>query len=372
RPPGGGDGGAPAPDRAAGVRGRRARGDRAAARARAGAAGLTRRKAATIAAFASLLPAASAADRRLRAVDQGLVVVHRAGRDAGRGDHAGEADEAVLGRGQGACATGAGGAHHGRHLDGVHARGGVFDDRAVGEADRGAAALADHDPLAGLDGLAGGGRDELAAGAGHDRAVDLHRADGFLRERGGERGSAEEGGGGRGAEHGLHGVFLVYWGLFWGATGGPCGPPHGAPYTNLARRKARTPAGGSKLSVLAEAQNCWNTACSGTPPSSSPGARNRYRAASERTSTGETRRRMCSGPSSSGPPRPQAHSRSRSACRVFWWKRWTRTPLSATSSWRQRRGSWVAIPVGQRSVWQLIDWMQPSANMKPRPALHQS
>src|SRR5690606_21923535 len=218
RPPGGGDGGAPAPDRAAGVRGRRARGDRAAARARAGAAGLTRRKAATIAAFASLLPAASAADRRLRAVDQVLVVIHRAGRDAGRGDHAGEADEAVLGRGQGACATGAGGAHHGRHLDGVHARGGVFDDRAVGEADRGAAALADHDPLAGLDGLAGGGRDELAAGAGHDRAVDLHRADGVLRERGCERGGAEEGGGGRGAKHGLHGVFLVYWGLLWGET----------------------------------------------------------------------------------------------------------------------------------------------------------
>ena len=34
--------------------------------------------------------------------------------------------------------------------------------------------------------------------------------------------------------------------------------------------------------------------------------------------------------------------------------------------------SWVATPVGQRSVWQLSDWMQPSANMKPRAELHQS
>ena len=34
--------------------------------------------------------------------------------------------------------------------------------------------------------------------------------------------------------------------------------------------------------------------------------------------------------------------------------------------------SWVATPTGQRSVWQLWDWMQPTANMKPRAALHQS
>ena len=31
-----------------------------------------------------------------------------------------------------------------------------------------------------------------------------------------------------------------------------------------------------------------------------------------------------------------------------------------------------STPVGQRSVWQLSDWMQPSANMKPRAELHQS
>ena len=35
-------------------------------------------------------------------------------------------------------------------------------------------------------------------------------------------------------------------------------------------------------------------------------------------------------------------------------------------------GSCVATPVGQRSVWQLSDWMQPSENMKPRAELHQS
>ena len=44
--------------------------------------------------------------------------------------------------------------------------------------------------------------------------------------------------------------------------------------------------------------------------------------------------------------------------------------------WHDQRagasGSWVATPVGQRSVWQLSDWMQPSANMKPRAELHQS
>ena len=35
-------------------------------------------------------------------------------------------------------------------------------------------------------------------------------------------------------------------------------------------------------------------------------------------------------------------------------------------------GSCVVTPVGQRSVWQLSDWMQPSENMKPRAELHQS
>jgi hypothetical protein len=29
-------------------------------------------------------------------------------------------------------------------------------------------------------------------------------------------------------------------------------------------------------------------------------------------------------------------------------------------------------PLGQRSVWQLRDWMQPSSNMNPRAELHQS
>ena len=37
-----------------------------------------------------------------------------------------------------------------------------------------------------------------------------------------------------------------------------------------------------------------------------------------------------------------------------------------------REGSCVVTPVGQRSVWQLSDWMQPSENMKPRAELHQS
>ena len=46
--------------------------------------------------------------------------------------------------------------------------------------------------------------------------------------------------------------------------------------------------------------------------------------------------------------------------------------LVSTTSARWRSGFWVATPVGQRSVWQLCDCMQPSANMKPRAALHQS
>ena len=57
---------------------------------------------------------------------------------------------------------------------------------------------------------------------------------------------------------------------------------------------------------------------------------------------------------------------------VFWWKCATRAILSDTTSARWRCGSCVATPVGQRSVWQLCDWMQPSANMKPRAELHQS
>src|SRR3546814_9473528 len=81
---------------------------------------------------------------------------------------------------------------------------------------------------------------------------------------------------------------------------------------------------------------------------------------------------MCSGPSWRGCSSPAAHSRSRSALTVFSWNWNTRADLSPVSSLRQRFGSWVATPVGQWSVWQLSDWMQPSANMKPRAALHQS
>src|SRR5690606_21355504 len=55
RASGGGDGGTSAPDRAAGVRGRRTRGDRAPARARAGAAAASE-KAAVIAAFSLMSP----------------------------------------------------------------------------------------------------------------------------------------------------------------------------------------------------------------------------------------------------------------------------------------------------------------------------
>ena len=46
--------------------------------------------------------------------------------------------------------------------------------------------------------------------------------------------------------------------------------------------------------------------------------------------------------------------------------------LVGTTSARWRSGSCVATPVGQWPVWQVCAWMQPSANMKPRAALHQS
>ena len=59
-------------------------------------------------------------------------------------------------------------------------------------------------------------------------------------------------------------------------------------------------------------------------------------------------------------------------CSVVSWKRHTRSALSGTTSARWRSGSCVATPVGQWSVWQVCAWMQPSANMKPRAALHQS
>ena len=50
----------------------------------------------------------------------------------------------------------------------------------------------------------------------------------------------------------------------------------------------------------------------------------------------------------------------------------TRDALSGTTMARWRDLSWVATPVGQRSVWQAWAWTQPMANMKPRAALHQS
>ena len=69
---------------------------------------------------------------------------------------------------------------------------------------------------------------------------------------------------------------------------------------------------------------------------------------------------------------PAAAVSSASACSIERWKLRTRSVLSSTTSARARVGSCVATPVGQRSVWQLSDWMQPSANMKPRAELHQS
>ena len=58
--------------------------------------------------------------------------------------------------------------------------------------------------------------------------------------------------------------------------------------------------------------------------------------------------------------------------RVLRWKLRTRSALSGTTSARWRSGSWVATPVGHLLVWQLCDWMQPMANMKPRAELAQS
>ena len=78
------------------------------------------------------------------------------------------------------------------------------------------------------------------------------------------------------------------------------------------------------------------------------------------------------GRSSLGWPSPQAPTRSPNASSVLSWKWRTRSALSGTTRARWRSWSWVATPVGQRSVWQARDWMQPSANMKPRAALHQS
>ncbi len=46
--------------------------------------------------------------------------------------------------------------------------------------------------------------------------------------------------------------------------------------------------------------------------------------------------------------------------------------LVGTTSACWRSGSCVVTPVGQLPVWQVCAWMQPSAIMKPRAALHQS
>ena len=70
--------------------------------------------------------------------------------------------------------------------------------------------------------------------------------------------------------------------------------------------------------------------------------------------------------------RPAACTSSFSASSVPWWKRSTRWALVGTTSARWRSGSCVVTPVGHSPVWQACAWMQPSANMKPRAALHQS
>lgn len=60
------------------------------------------------------------------------------------------------------------------------------------------------------------------------------------------------------------------------------------------------------------------------------------------------------------------------AITVSRWKCATRSDLSEMTMARWRSLSCVATPVGQRSVWHCWDWRQPTANMKPRAALHQS
>jgi hypothetical protein len=69
---------------------------------------------------------------------------------------------------------------------------------------------------------------------------------------------------------------------------------------------------------------------------------------------------------------PAAATSSPSALTVSLWKLATGTDLSDTTRARWRVRSWVATPVGQRSVWHCCDWMHPTANIKPRAALHQS
>ena len=90
------------------------------------------------------------------------------------------------------------------------------------------------------------------------------------------------------------------------------------------------------------------------------------------TSCAETRREKCTGPNSVGWSNPAAPTSSASASMVARWKLYTRSDLSGTTSARWRLRSCVDTPVGQRSVWHDCDWMQPSANMKPRAELHQS
>ena len=78
------------------------------------------------------------------------------------------------------------------------------------------------------------------------------------------------------------------------------------------------------------------------------------------TSLGETRREMWIGLNWLGCSSPAAAVSSASSCTVARWKLATRSILSGTTSARWRVGSWVATPVGQRSVWQCCDWMQPT------------
>src|SRR5262245_10919460 len=80
----------------------------------------------------------------------------------------------------------------------------------------------------------------------------------------------------------------------------------------------------------------------------------------------------CSGRNCPGCSSPAAATSSASALTVSRWKLATRTALSTTTIARWRARSWLVTPVGHWPVWHCCAWMQPTANMKPRAALHQS
>ena len=79
-----------------------------------------------------------------------------------------------------------------------------------------------------------------------------------------------------------------------------------------------------------------------------------------------------SRPTCAGWVTPAAAINSPSACSVPAWKLATRWALSGTTMARWRHLFCVATPVGHLSVWQDCDCTQPTANMNPRAALHQS